>query len=202
MISNSIYHADGVNKLLETGDRVKLINEAYWEAGRQSRVIGYEYNLDFPYDSPMYTVGETAPYSKIGELEGKVESLTYKGQAYSGGKGSGIYLIRANDNTPATDSNAYSARRTQLEFLSRIKECTAEERITFLKGLAAEGLIKAKNGLEVVGGTSTDSLNASGDISGKNISANEAVSSRNVSALETVSGTNITATRKVSAKPL
>lgn len=139
MISNSIYHADGVNKLLETGDRVKLINEAYWEAGRQSRVIGYEYNLDFPYDSPMYTVGETAPYSKIGELEGKVESLTYKGQAYSGGKGSGIYLIRANDNTPASDSNAYSAKRTLNEIsqrtLSSLDDDAAAGIITFLKGL-------------------------------------------------------------------
>lgn len=139
MISNSIYSADGVNKLLEIGDRVKLINGAYWEEGRQSRVIGYEYNLDFPYDSPVYTVGETAPYSKIGELEGKVENLTYKGQSYSGNAGRGVYLIRTNDNTPATDSNALSAKRTLNEIsqkaLSRLGDDAAAGIITFIKGL-------------------------------------------------------------------
>ena len=139
MISNSIYSADGVNKLLEIGDRVKLINGAYWEEGRQSRVIGYEYNLDFPYDSPVYTVGETAPYSKIGELEGKVESLTYKGQSYNGSAGRGVYLIRTNDNTPATDSNALSAKRTLNEIsqkaLSRLGDDAAAGIITFIKGL-------------------------------------------------------------------
>ncbi|WP_300703611.1 hypothetical protein [Bacteroides sp.] len=135
MISNSIYSADGVNKLLEIGDRVKLINKAYWKEGRQSRVIGYEYNLDFPFDSPLYTVGETAPYSKIGELEGKVESLTYKGQSYSGSTGRGVYLIRTNDSTPATDSNAYSARRVLKQFLSKDREDTAQELIKFLRGL-------------------------------------------------------------------
>ena len=139
MISNSIYSADGVNKLLEIGDRVKLINGAYWEEGRQSRVIGYEYNLDFPYDSPVYTVGETAPYSKIGELEGKVESLTYKGQSYIGSAGRGVYLIRTNDSTPATDSNALSAKRTLNEIsqkaLSRLGDDAAAGIITFIKGL-------------------------------------------------------------------
>lgn len=140
MTSNSVYSADGVNKLLEIGDRVKLINGAYWEAGRQSRVIGYEYNLDFPYDSPVYTVGETAPYSKIGELEGKVESLTYKGQNYSGSAGGrGIYIIRANDNTPATDSNVLSAKRTLNEIsqkaLSRLGDDDAAGIISFIKGL-------------------------------------------------------------------
>lgn len=135
MMSDNVYDADGINKLLEPGDRVKLINGAYWEEGRQSRIIGYEYNLDLPYDSPVYTVGETAAYSKIGELESKLESLTYKGQVYAGGRGGGVYLVRTNDSTPASDSNAYSARRAQIEFLSRVKKSTAAEVITFLKGL-------------------------------------------------------------------
>lgn len=149
MISNSIYSADGVNKLLEIGDRVKLINGAYWEAGRQSRVIGYEYNLDFPYDSPVYTVGETAPYSKIGELEGKVESLTYKGQSYSGSAGRGVYLIRTNDNTPATDSNAYSAKKALRLFLRKDQSDRTEFPLELGDDLNVEGLIKALGGLEV-----------------------------------------------------
>ena len=57
---------------------MNLINKAYFEEGRISRIIGLEYNLDIPYDSPIYTVGETAPYSRIGELENKIDSLTYR----------------------------------------------------------------------------------------------------------------------------
>ena len=96
-----------------------LINKAYFENGRQSRVIGFEFNLDLAYDSPIYTVGETAAYSRIGELEEKVESLTLKGQTYTGDGGSGVYVIRRNDSTPATDSNVYSALRSLVMFLRK-----------------------------------------------------------------------------------
>lgn len=60
------------------GQRVNLINKAYFVDGRISRIIGFEFNLDMPYDSPVYTVGETAPYSRIGELENKIDSITFK----------------------------------------------------------------------------------------------------------------------------
>lgn len=60
------------------GQRVNLINKAYFVDGRISRIIGFEFNLDMPYDSPVYTVGETAPYSRIGELENKIDSITLK----------------------------------------------------------------------------------------------------------------------------
>ena len=60
------------------GQKVNLINQAYFEEGRASRIIGFEFKLDLPYDSPVYTIGETASYSRLGELESKIESLTYK----------------------------------------------------------------------------------------------------------------------------
>ena len=65
-------------KKFSIGQKVNLINKAYFEEGRISRIIGYEYPLDVPYDSLVYTVGETAPYSKLGELESKIDSLTYR----------------------------------------------------------------------------------------------------------------------------
>lgn len=91
-------------KLYKAGDRVNLINAMYFEDGsRQSRIIGYEYKLDIPEDSPVYTVGETAAYSRLGELESKVENVTYKGfnYAYTSGRGgssseaSGLKLKKA-----------------------------------------------------------------------------------------------------------
>lgn len=82
-------HNDGKLKSFSIGDRVNLINKAYFDNGRQSRIIGFEYPLDIPYDSPIYTVGETAAYSRIGALEEKIDSLTFKGQTYTGSVGGG-----------------------------------------------------------------------------------------------------------------
>lgn len=107
MMSDVAYSEDGIHNLYSIGQKVNLINKAYFENGRQSRIIGFEFNLDLPYDSPIYTVGETAAYSRIGELEEKVESLTLKGQTYTGSGGSGVYVIRRNDSTPATDNNVF-----------------------------------------------------------------------------------------------
>lgn len=138
MMSNDAYREDGVHNFYSIGQKVNLINKAYFENGRQSRVIGFEFNLDYSFDSPVYTVGETAAYSRIGELEEKVESLTLKGQTYTGGGGSGVYVIRRNDSTPATDSNVYSALRSLIMFMRK----DTEERTGFLLSLLGGTVIK------------------------------------------------------------
>ena len=135
MMSDDAYREDGIHNLYGAGQKVNLINKAYFENGRQSRVIGFEFNLDKPYDSPVYTVGETAVYSRIGEIEDKVESLTLKGQTYTGGSGSGVYVIRRNDSTPATDSNVFSALRSLSMFLRKDKMDFTNYLLRLLGGL-------------------------------------------------------------------
>lgn len=138
MMSNDAYREDGIHNLYSIGQKVNLINKAYFENGRQSRVIGFEFNLDLAYDSPIYTVGETAAYSRIGELEEKVESLTLKGQTYTGDGGSGVYVIGSHDSTPATDHNVYSALRSLIMFMRK----DTEERTGFLLSLLGGTVIK------------------------------------------------------------
>lgn len=138
MMSNDAYREDGIHNLYSIGQKVNLINRAYFENGRQSRVIGFEFNLDYSFDSPVYTVGETAAYSRIGELEEKVESLTLKGQTYTGGGGSGVYVIGSHDSTPATDHNVYSALRSLIMFMRK----DTEERTGFLLSLLGGTVIK------------------------------------------------------------
>lgn len=136
MLSLNMLNSDGTAKLFEMGDRVNLINEAYFDTGnRQSRIIGFEYNLDVPYDSPVYTVGETASYSRIGALEDKIEALTYKGQTYTGGGGSGVYLITTNDNTPPSNRNVFSALRSIAMFIRKDIADSVNSITTFLKGI-------------------------------------------------------------------
>lgn len=138
MMSNDAYREDGIHNFYSIGQKVNLINKAYFENGRQSRVIGFEFNLDYSFDSPVYTVGETAAYSRIGELEEKVESLTLKGQTYTGGGGSGVYVIGSHDSTPATDHNVYSALRSLIMFMRK----DTEERTGFLLSLLGGTVIK------------------------------------------------------------
>ena len=124
------------------GEQVKLINPLFSDTDkngkhyRNSRIIGMEINLDIPYDSPKYIVGEKAAYSRLGQLEDKVNSITVNGQQIGGASGGGgVYVIGMNDATPETDSNVYSARRTRNSFLSKLNPDTAQKAITFMEGL-------------------------------------------------------------------
>lgn len=102
---------DLLSRTFEFGQRINLVDDTYFENGRISRVLGWEMNLDIPWDSPVYTIGESMPYSRIGEIEDKVDSLTYKGQTYNG-NGSGVYVIRVNDSSTPSDSNVFSALKS------------------------------------------------------------------------------------------
>lgn len=141
MKADFIYN-NGNIRTYEAGDKINLINRAYFPNGRQSRIIGFEWPLDIPYDHPIYTIGETAAYSRIGEIESRLDNLTYKGHTYSGsavgGGGTGIYVIGVNDKTLPSDRSVFSAKRSMQEHISKKKDDTASGLITFLQGLVSE----------------------------------------------------------------
>lgn len=151
MISNSNFtctmdgdkfYNDGTYDYHPLGEQVKLINDMFAHVDadgkhyRNSRIIGMEIPLDIPYDHPQYTVGEKAATSRLGKLEDKVDSIKVNGMQIGGtgsGNGGGVYVIGMNDTTPASDSNVYSARRSRMEFVSRLLDNTAHGTITFQK---------------------------------------------------------------------
>lgn len=134
-------YQDQINRTYEVGQRMRMVNPAFFSSeGRISRVIGWEMSLDIPYDSPVYTIGESTQYSRLGELEDKVDSLTYKGQTYTGSGGSGVYVIRTNDSTPASDSNVFSALRSLATFLRKDKPDQTKYLIKFLGGLISDNI--------------------------------------------------------------
>lgn len=159
MISNSNFtctmdgdkfYNDGTYDYHPLGEQVKLINDMFAQVDadgkhyRNSRIIGMEIPLDIPYDHPQYTVGEKAATSRLGKLEDKVDSIKVNGMQIGGtgiGNGGGVYVIGMNDTTPASDSNVYSARRSRMEFVSRLLDNTAKGTVTwekvqrFLKGM-------------------------------------------------------------------
>ena len=126
---------------LDIGQRVLLLNDAYFENGeRKSRIIGYEYNLDLLWDSPTFIVGESASVGRLNALESKVENLTIKGIPSSGnGGGNNIYIIGSNDITKASDRNVYSALRTDRSFARKDMDDTIQEIWSFYKYLQSKG---------------------------------------------------------------
>lgn len=137
------------------GDRVNLYNKGYGDSYRASRIIGYEFCLDIPYDGAKYYVGEKPSYSRLNAMESKIEELVYNGQSYlngNGGSGRSIYIIKSYDSITPTDYNVFSAKAVDEQRLNKTKDDTAHGTITwekiqkFLRGLTAEDLSQFKKG--------------------------------------------------------
>lgn len=175
MISNSNFtctmdgdkfYNDGTYDYHPLGEQVKLINDMFAQVDadgkhyRNSRIIGMEIPLDIPYDHPQYIVGEKAATSRLGKLEDKVDSIKVNGMQIGGtgsGNGGGVYVIGMNDTTPASDSNVYSARRSRMEFVSRLQDNTAKGTITW------EKVQKFLQGL-LIGNSNAYSIDANGNV--------------------------------------
>lgn len=175
MISNSNFtctmdgdkfYNDGTYDYHPLGEQVKLINDMFAQVDadgkhyRNSRIIGMEIPLDIPYDHPQYIVGEKAATSRLGKLEDKVDSIKVNGMQIGGmgsGNGGGVYVIGLNDSTPASDSNVYSARRSRMEFVSRLQDNTAKGTITW------EKVQKFLQGI-LIGNNTAYSIDANGNV--------------------------------------
>jgi hypothetical protein len=205
MDADFIYNKGNI-RTYEVGAKVNLINKAFFPEGRQSRIIGFEWPLDIPYDHPIYTVGETASYSRIGEIESKLDSLTYKGQTYSGsavgGGGTSVYVIGVNDKTIPSDRNVFSAKRVLQEIIAYAISKTKDD--------TALGLISFLNGINVTKGVVTDTITAT-ELSSNivkvldKLTANNAAFSGNISSVdyaEKLLGWLITPAGDIDAKSL
>lgn len=162
------------------GQKVNLINKAYFENGRISRVIGFEKKLDIPYDSPVYTIGESAAYSRLGELEQKLNNIQFKGNTYvNQGGGFGVYIVKKDDATAASDENVFSALRTLYEinkayvdisdmYLRKDIDDTAHGNILFDKKIGSSIFIDGWEGkgweIQSTGAAILDSLRVRSDI--------------------------------------
>ena len=126
----------GRGNLHGVGDRVNLYNKGYGDSYRASRIIGYEFCLDIPYDGAKYYVGEKPSYSRLNAMESKIEELVYNGQSYlngNGGSGRSIYIIKSYDSITPTDYNVFSAKAVDEQRLNKTKDDTAKGTITWEK---------------------------------------------------------------------
>lgn len=121
------------------GQRIRLVNSVYFKGGsRVSRVVGYEYKLDIPYDGATIIVGESATYSSKRDTEAKIndakDSINYRGGEFNSSGGGGVYVITSNDSTAPTEANVYSAIRSDRQYPRKNKNDVISSLWTFKHG--------------------------------------------------------------------
>lgn len=117
-----LIHATADELDFSLGQKIKLVNPAFFKSGRSSRVYGFEKYLDGT--KVTYTVSDNSEYSRLQELSDSISTLAYNGYTYKGaaggqGGGASIYLITTHDATTPSDSNAYSAARALAQFADK-----------------------------------------------------------------------------------
>lgn len=146
------------------GQKIRLYSDVFFNGGsRESRVIGYEYKLDVPYDEAKIYVGESPLYSNSKATQDAINEATntvinYRGGNFSnGGTGGGnLFLIRSNDSVTApSDTNAYSAKRSDLEYANKRKNDNISALWTFTNG---HGATRGVRSHEYSGASNEDNL--------------------------------------------
>ena len=132
--TDHVYIEDN-NIELFVGRRVRLESAKYFpETGyRKSRItkITRKVNLPSQMDIEISDALSTGSLTKIGDDITDVKNYTKS----IAGSISLPDIIRSWDNTLPTDNNLFSARRSQQEFLSKVKADRAKKRITFEDGV-------------------------------------------------------------------
>lgn len=185
---------------LELGQKVLLKEKIFFKNGRSSRVIGYEYPLDIPYDNPKYTIGEKPKYSRLGDIESKLESLEFSqapkatnvvsGSVIGSSSSSSVHVIGTNDTTPASDKNVLSSLRSLAEFVSRKKNETINYLWRFAKGIEIGQYFNGVRGAKINddGDAEVESLTSRSTIDGNVISATEYIQSSQVTTKDFAQG--------------
>lgn len=138
------------------GQRIRLNNAVYFKSGsRVSRVVGYEYKLDIPYDGAVIIVGESATYSRSRATEAAInaatDSINYRGGKFSqAGGGGSVYVITSNDVTTPSEGNVYSALRSDRQYARKNRNDNISSLWTF----------KNRNGMR--NGLQTEDYNENG----------------------------------------
>ena len=118
---------------LYIGRRIRLESSQYFpETGfRSSRITRISRSVTLPSQMNLEISDATSMGSMTRINDGINEAKSYAMSAL----GAVPDIIRSGESTLPTDTNLFSARRSQKEFLSKKEEDVAQQLITFLKGI-------------------------------------------------------------------
>lgn len=132
---------------LDVGRRVRLESDEYFPGTgyRTSRITSISQNVQYPseMDIEVSDVLGKGALEKIDEELGEVRHYTKTASA-------GLPdIVRSWENTPASDFNLFSAKRSRKEFLNKREKDTAQGLITFEQGLRLGGFKSGIAGGEI-----------------------------------------------------
>ncbi len=133
------------------GQRIRLESIQHFpETGyKLSRIVKITRNVLRPTDMDI-EVSDVVSKGKYDALNDSVSEVRSYVETTTGALPG---IVKSWETTKLTDSNLMSSMKTLLEMarrsLSRLNDDTAEGLITFLEGLVSEGLVSAKDGLEI-----------------------------------------------------
>ena len=143
-IDNSVYKADTDHVWVERqqadfflGRRIRLESSEYFapKGYRNSRITKITRSIALPTQISL-EISDAVPKGKIASMEGSINDVRH----YIGEVTNTIPdIIGSGDDTKAGEHNVFSAKRALKEFLNKNTPDTAQEVITFLKGIAFNG---------------------------------------------------------------
>lgn len=135
---------------LSVGQRVRLESEQYFRAMgyRDSRITKLTRKVTLPsqVDLEISDALQTGTMQQITDSIGEVRNYTRERMSTAQPD-----IIRSWDNTPFTDNNLLSARRTMQEFLSKKRADRARKRIIFDEGIGLGDFEAGKEGGNIDG---------------------------------------------------
>lgn len=116
------------------GRRVRLESRKYFPTGyKRSRITKITRKVNYPSQMNI-EISDALSKGSMSKMGDDISDVKNYAQSIADSI-SLPDIIRTGDRTLPTDNNLFSARRTQRDFLSRIKEDTAQKKITFKEGV-------------------------------------------------------------------
>lgn len=132
---------------LDVGRRVRLESDEYFPGTgyRTSRITSISQNVQYPSEIDI----EVSDVLSKGALE-KIDEELGEVRHYAKTASAGLPdIVRSWENTPASDFNLFSAKRSRKEFLNKRENDTAQGLITFEQGLRLGGFRSGATGGEI-----------------------------------------------------
>lgn len=148
------------------GQRVRLESDRFFASGyRESRITVVDQKLERPTEADI-EISDVLSQTTQSRMADEIENVRSEVKANTVELPD---LIRSWDTTQPTDNNLFSARRSELEFLSRKRNDRTKGRITFEQGVVfgeeENGRVDGKGNAELLTAVVRELL-SSGDYSG------------------------------------
>ena len=125
---------------LKPGQRVRLLSDEYFAGGyRDTRIVSVSRNVNRP-GSMTLRMSDVLSTGRIARIE---EQITQVGRLTRQVSSEFPDIIRSWENTPAADTNLYSARKSEQEFLNKRRGGTVEGPVSFRSDAAVAGTLRA-----------------------------------------------------------